>query len=275
MTKPVESPVESPAESRVYLVGAGPGDPELLTLKALRLIREADVVVYDRLVSTSILEMIPAGTKRVFVGKESGCHPVPQIAINALLVQLARSHRLVVRLKGGDPTIFGRGCEEGEYLVDQGVGFEIVPGITAASGCAAVAGIPLTHRAAASGVRFVTGHRREDRPLDLNWQSLADPDTTLVVYMGLAQLPEIARRLIEAGLPEETPAIAISKGTAEGQELCRATLAALPERVRAAALGSPSLIIIGRVVAIADRLRDPVEAAAFWPCALDAEAGYA
>lgn len=267
MTKPVES--------NVYLVGAGPGDPELLTVKALRLIREADVVVYDRLVSTSILELIPAGTGRIFVGKESGCHPVPQTAINDLLVQLARTHQTVVRLKGGDPTIFGRGCEEGEHLVSQGIGFEIVPGITAASGCAAAAGIPLTHRAAASSVRFVTGHRLEDRPLDLNWQSLADPDSTLVVYMGLSQLPVIARRLIEAGLPGSTPAIAISAGTTERQEFCRATLADLPDRVLAAGLASPTLIIIGRVVAISDRLRRTAEANDFWPAMLDVEVGYA
>ena len=264
-----------PVESNVYLVGAGPGDPELLTLKALRLIREADVIVYDRLVSTSILEMIPPGTGRIFVGKESGCHPVPQSDINELLVQLARVHQKVVRLKGGDPTIFGRGCEEGEYLVSRGIGFEIVPGITAASGCAAVAGVPLTHRAAASGVRFVTGHRLEGRSLDLNWQSLADPDTTLVVYMGLAQLGEIASRLIEAGLPGTTPAIAISKGTTAGQDFCRATLADLPHQVSAAGLPSPTLIIIGKVVAISDRLRETSEANDFWPTVLDAEAGYA
>lgn len=267
MTKPVVS--------NVYLVGAGPGDPELLTLKAWRLIREADVVVYDRLVSTSILELIPAETGRIFVGKESGCHPVPQSDINELLVQLARSHRTVVRLKGGDPTIFGRGCEEGEHLINQGIGFEIVPGITAASGCAAVAGVPLTHRSAASGVRFVTGHRLEDRPLDLNWRSLADPDTTLVIYMGLSQLQEIAERLIAEGMPSSTPAMAISKGTTDGQELCRATLADIPQRVLAARLPSPTLIIIGRVVAISDRLRKTAEANDFWPAMLEAEAGYA
>ena len=265
----------TPVESKVYLVGAGPGDPELLTLKALRLLREADVVVYDRLVSPSILEIIPTDTRRIFVGKESGCHPVPQNAINELLAQLARAGKMVVRLKGGDPTIFGRGCEEGEHLVKQGLEFEIVPGITAASGCAAVAGIPLTHRAAASGVRFVTGHRLEGRPLDLNWQSLADPDTTLVIYMGLSQIPEISERLIEAGLPASTPAIAISKGTTEKQELCRAPLAELPQRVLSAGLASPTLIIVGQVVSVSDRLRKSAEVEDLWPAIVDAEAGYA
>ena len=260
------------AKAKVYLVGAGPGDPELLTLKALRLLREADVVVYDRLVSPSILELIPSGTRRVFVGKESGCHPVPQSAINNLLVQLARAEGSVVRLKGGDPVIFGRGCEEGEYLLRHGVGFEIVPGITAASGCAAVAGIPLTHRTAATGVRFVTGHRLEDRSLGLNWQSLADPDTTLVVYMGLSNLREIAARLIEAGLPETTPAIAISSGTTERQKLCRAALSDLPAQVEAAGLTAPTLCIIGRVVAVSDQLRDAAETGEDWAAALEAEA---
>ena len=262
-------------KSKVYLVGAGPGDPELLTLKALRLLREADVVVYDRLVSPTILELIPSATQRVFVGKESGRHPVPQDEINRLLACLARINRTVVRLKGGDPTIFGRGCEEGAHLVSQGIGFEIVPGITAASGCAAVAGIPLTHREAATSVRFVTGHRLEDRPLDLNWKSLADPDTTLVVYMGLSQLPEIARRLIESGLPDSTPAMAISNGTTDAQELCRATLGELPRRVVAEGLSSPTLIIIGRVIAVSDNLRDAAEPETAWPTTFEVEPSYA
>ena len=261
--------------AKVYLVGAGPGDPELLTVKALRLIRNADVVVYDRLVAPSILELIPPDTQRVFVGKESGCHPVPQAAINQLLVELARSGQTVVRLKGGDPVIFGRGCEEGEHLVRNCIGFEIVPGITAASGCAAMAGIPLTHRAAASGVRFVTGHRLEDRSLDLNWRSLADPDTTLVVYMGLSNLTEIAQRLIAAGLPETTPAIAIASGTTERQKLCRATLLDLPARVAAAGLTAPALFIIGRVVAVSDPLRDAFDTADAWLATFEAEASHA
>ena len=263
------------AKAKVYLVGAGPGDPELLTLKALRLLREADVVVYDRLVSPSILELIPAGTRRVFVGKESGCHPVPQSAINNLLVQLARARDTIVRLKGGDPVIFGRGCEEGEHLRRHGIGFEIVPGITAASGCAAVAGIPLTHRTAATGVRFVTGHRLEDRSLGLNWDSLADPETTLVIYMGLSNLHEIAQRLVEAGLPAATPAIAIASGTTERQKLCRAALSDLPARVAEAGLTAPTLCIIGRVVAVSDQLRGASESVDVWLTALEAEASYA
>ena len=260
------------AKAKVYLVGAGPGDPELLTVKALRLLREADVVVYDRLVSPSILELVGSHARRIFVGKESGCHPVPQSAINTLLVQLARAERTIVRLKGGDPLIFGRGCEEGEHLVRHGVAFEVVPGITAASGCAAVAGIPLTHRLAATGVRFVTGHRLEDRSLGLNWQSLADPDTTLAIYMGLSNLQEIAARLIEAGLPATTPAIAISNGTTERQKLCRATLRDLPAKVEQAGLAAPTLCIVGRVVAVSEQLRDAAEPETDWTEAMEAEA---
>ena len=242
-------------KAKVYLVGAGPGDPELLTVKALRLIRDADVVVYDRLVAPSILELIPSETKRVFVGKASGCHPVPQSAINCLIADLAQSGHSVVRLKGGDPMTFGRGFEECEFLLQRDVAFEIVPGITAASGCAAVAGIPLTHRTAATGVRFVTGHRLEDRALDLDWQGLADAETTLIVYMGLANLAQIAERLIEAGLAESTPAAAIANGTTEHQRQCRGTLQDLPARVAAAGLSAPTLVIIGRVVALSEKLQ--------------------
>jgi uroporphyrin-III C-methyltransferase/precorrin-2 dehydrogenase/sirohydrochlorin ferrochelatase/uroporphyrin-III C-methyltransferase len=176
----------------VYIVGAGPGDPDLLTVKALRLIQQADVVVYDRLISQAILALIPAGSKRIFVGKETGKHHMGQDEINALLVKLAITGRSVVRLKGGDPFIFGRGSEEAMYLANHGVSFEVVPGITSASACTAYAGIPLTHRGVVSGVTFVTGHCRSDKPLDLNWEKLADPGSTLVIYMGLANLQQIA-----------------------------------------------------------------------------------
>jgi uroporphyrin-III C-methyltransferase len=168
----------------VYLVGAGPGDPELLTLKARRLLDEADVVVYDRLVSDDILALIPVGTAKISVGKQPRSHPVPQPEINALLARLASTGRTVVRLKGGDPFMFGRGSEEAAYLIEQGIAFSVVPGVTSASGCAAAVGLPLTHRGLATGVRFITGHCREDLELDLDWRGLADPNTTLVIYMG-------------------------------------------------------------------------------------------
>ncbi len=245
----------------VYLVGAGPGDPELLTVKAQRLLREADVVVYDRLVGAGIVELVPPGATRIYVGKAQGAHRMSQDEINDLLVSLARPGRTVVRLKGGDPFIFGRGSEEADHLARHGIPFAIVPGITAASGCASSAGIPLTHRGAATGVRFVTGHCRAGADLDLNWDSLADPDTTLVIYMGLANLDQIGRRLIAAGLPSATPAAAVANGTTAEQRVCRATLADLAERVRASELASPVLIVIGRVVAFMDRwgLGEPAE----------------
>ena len=199
--------------SKVLLVGAGPGDPELLTLKAARAIASADVVVYDQLVPAEILDLVPGGTTRINVGKRAGHHPVPQHEINQILVRLARTGRMVVRLKGGDPFIFGRGCEEALELDRAKIPYEVVPGITAAQGCAAAARIPLTHRGLATGVRYVTGHCRGDEPLDLDWGSLADPATTLVVYMGLANIDEIARNLIRHGLPGDTPAFAICQGT--------------------------------------------------------------
>ena len=232
----------------VYLVGAGPGDPELLTLKAARVLGQADVVVYDRLVADGVLDLVPRGAMRIFVGKASAAHHRSQAEINDLLLRLARPGRVVVRLKGGDPFVFGRGSEEAAHLAAHGVPFMAIPGVTAAAGCAAATGIPLTHRGLASGVRFLTGHCRTGVGLDLNWQSLADPDTTLVVYMGLANLPEISARLIAAGLPATTPAAAIASGTTPEQRICSATLCELPERVRAEALQAPVLIVIGRVV---------------------------
>jgi len=238
----------------VHLVGAGPGDPDLLTVKALRLIQQAEAIVYDRLISPEILALIPPGTMRIYVGKANAHHTLSQDETNALLVRLARTGHRVVRLKGGDPYIFGRGSEEAEHLARHGVSFEVVPGITAASGCTAGLGIPLTHRGLAMGVRFVTGHCRDDRDLDLNWVSLADPDTTLVIYMGLANLQQISRELIAAGLPADTPAAAIANGTTPQQTICTASLADLPERAGAARLDAPVLIVIGRVVSLADVL---------------------
>lgn len=233
-------------EGFVYLVGAGPGDPELLTVRAQRLLREADVVVYDRLVSEAILALIPPGTARISVGKQPRSHPVPQHEINNLLVRLAVSGRTVVRLKGGDPFLFGRGSEEAEHLVQHGLRYEVVPGVTSASGCASALGVPLTHRGLASSVRFITGHCREDRELDLDWRGLADPDTTLVIYMGMANIAQIAVRLISNGLSEATPVAAVCNGTRPEQACVISTLGEISAAV--AALDGPTLFFVGRVV---------------------------
>lgn len=240
--------------SKVYLVGAGPGDPDLLTVKAVRLLKEADVVVYDRLVSEPILDLIPSGTARIYVGKVSGNHSLPQDEINELLVRLSARNRTVVRLKGGDPYVFGRGSEEASELADNNVPFEVVPGITAASGISAALGAPLTHRGLAHSVRLITGHRKLNGALDLNWRSLADADTTLVFYMGLANLPEISENLIRAGLPADTPAAAISNGTLAGQRQCIASLDRLPTLVEAVGLEAPVLTVVGRVVSLVPHL---------------------
>ena len=238
----------------VYLVGAGPGDPELLTLKALRVLRAAEVVVYDKLVSAGILALVPSGATRIFAGKVARNHHMPQREINDLLVSLARSGRRVVRLKGGDPFMFGRGGEEALALARHGVRFEVVPGVTSASGCTAYAGIPLTHRGMSHGVRFVTGHTQDDDELDLNWHSLADPDTTLIVYMGRTNVRHIAERLIAHGLPAETPAAAIVNGTRPEQQSIVTTLAVLPDLIAAMDRAAPTLLVIGRVAALAETL---------------------
>ena len=239
---------------KVYLVGAGPGDPELLTVKALRLMQQADVIVYDRLVSQPILDLIPHGTKQIYVGKSTGKHHMGQDEINQLLVNLAKKNHFIVRLKGGDPFIFGRGSEEAQFMIQHGVTFEYVPGITAASACSGYAGIPLTHRGVASSVRLITGHCRSDQPLELDWESLADPDTTLVFYMGLASLPQLRQQLINAGLPADTPAAAVENGTTDKQRRCISTLDKLPDDIQAMNIQSPALMIIGKVVNFAEQL---------------------
>jgi uroporphyrin-III C-methyltransferase len=236
---------------KVLLVGAGPGDPELLTLKAARAIACAETVVYDRLVPAEIVRLAPTSAVRVDVGKQAGHHPVPQAEINRLLIQFARSGHNVVRLKGGDPFIFGRGCEEALALEQAEIPFEVIPGITAAQGCAAAARVPLTHRGLATGVRYVTGHCRGDEPLDLDWASLADPGTTLVVYMGFANIGEIVRQLVVHGLPGDTPVLAVCQGTTPREQRICASLMSLPRAVRAANFEGPILFIIGRVAAIA------------------------
>lgn len=245
-------PVTQPG--KVTLVGAGPGDPDLLTVKAARLIGSARLVVYDRLVSAEILALIPPEAEQVFAGKECGRHYLTQSETNDLLLRLARSGRDVVRLKGGDPFVFGRGSEEALFLARNGITFEVVPGISAAAGVSTYAGIPLTHRGLATGTRFVTGHLRDGKPLDLHWDKLGDPDTTLVIYMGLQSLKETSAELIAAGLSPDTPAAAIENGTTPRQRRVIATLETLYDRAHAAELHPPTLIVIGKVVSLSDEL---------------------
>lgn len=238
----------------VSLVGAGPGDPDLMTVKAVRLIQQADVVVYDRLVSEEILNLIPTGIGRISVGKEAGKHCVPQQQINEIIVNLAKTGHRIVRLKGGDPYMFGRGGEEVMALKEHHIGFEVVPGITAASGCSSYSGIPLTHRGMSRRVQLITGHFNDNEPLDLNWQSIADPDSTLVIYMGLANLPMAIKSLIDAGLPASIPAAAVQNGTTKSQQRVITTLDKLDEVIRQKEMKAPVMIIIGEVVSLADEL---------------------
>jgi uroporphyrin-III C-methyltransferase/precorrin-2 dehydrogenase/sirohydrochlorin ferrochelatase len=237
----------------VYLVGAGPGDPDLLTFRALRLMQKADVVVYDNLVSKPIVEMTRREATRIFVGKKCSNHTMPQEAINELLVRLAKEGKRVVRLKGGDPFIFGRGGEEIETLAEHGIPFQVVPGITAASGVSSYAGIPLTHRDHAQSCIFVTGHLR-DGSMNLDWDALARPRQTIVVYMGLHGLDTLCARLIEHGLPDSTPVAIIQQGTTQNQRVITGTLATLPGITQIEKLQAPTLIIVGSVVTLRKKL---------------------
>lgn len=236
----------------VYLVGAGPGDPDLLTFRALRLLQKADVVLYDRLVGPGILELARRDAEQVYVGKARNEHVVPQQEINSLLVHYARQGKKVCRLKGGDPFIFGRGGEELDSVVEAGIPFQVVPGVTAAAGCAAYAGIPLTHRDYAQSVRFLTGHRK-DGSIDLPWASLVVPGETLVFYMGLHGLADICEALQQAGMAASRPAALVSRGTLEGQQVILGTLETLPAQVAKAEAPSPSLLIVGEVVSLHPR----------------------
>lgn len=242
-----------PQPGHVYLVGAGPGDPELLTLRGARLVQEADVVVFDNLVSPAIVALAPAAAERIYVGKKAADHTLPQDEINKLLVTLAQEGKCVVRLKGGDPFIFGRGGEEMEVLVDAGITVEVVPGVTAAAGIAAYAGIPLTHRDHAQSVVFTTGFLK-DGALDLDWSMLARPGQTLVIYMGISRLNEICAQLIAHGLPASTPAGVIERGTTDAQRVVTADLATLTEQVQAAGIRPPALTVVGGVVGLYPRL---------------------
>ncbi len=236
----------------VTLVGAGPGDPELLTLKAARLIQSADVVVYDNLVGAGILEMIPAATDRIYVGKKAGKHTLPQGDINRLLVELARSGKRIVRLKGGDPFVFGRGGEEMEELVAAGFDLDIVPGITAALGAASSCHFPLTHREHAQSCVFVTGHLKNDT-IELDWPALARPSQTLVFYMGINGLNIISDQLIAHGLPAETPAALIYKATLPEERFVVTTLAELDATASAEGIRPPALIVVGSVLLLAGK----------------------
>lgn len=243
----------------VHIVGAGPGDPELLTLKALRCLQNADVIVYDRLVSQDVMELAPTGATLISVGKAPANHLMQQDEINQLLVRLAQSGRRVVRLKGGDPFIFGRGGEEVMELARHGIDTEVVPGITAAQGCAAALHVPLTHRGLASSVRYLTGHCMQDFDLEFDWQGLADPDTTLVVYMGHANIAEIASRLMEHGLTGDVPVLVICNGTTRREQRLASCLGDVSRKITDSRFEGPVLFIIGNVASLAKSM-EPCDA---------------
>jgi uroporphyrin-III C-methyltransferase/precorrin-2 dehydrogenase/sirohydrochlorin ferrochelatase len=254
-------PHAAPGQGIVHIVGAGPGDADLLTLRALRVLRRADVVIHDRLIGPEILEFARPDAERIYVGKAKADHSRPQAEINALMAFHAAQGRRVVRLKGGDPFVFGRGGEEMEYLLSRGIAVEVVPGITAALGCAAFAGIPLTHRDHATAVTFISGHAKDGEP-DLDWTGLATGRQTLVVYMGLSTAGDTARRLIAHGMAPSTPVAVVENGTLPNQKTVTGTLIRLEYLIADHAITGPALIIIGDVVRAA-----AANCAPAWPLA--------
>lgn len=248
--------ITKPVAPYVYITGAGPGDASLLTLKTYHLIREvADCVIYDRLISQDILDFIPSSVKTIYAGKSCRKHEMTQDEINQCLVDEALKGQVVVRLKGGDPFIYGRGGEEAEFLIQHKIPFEIVPGVNAADGCCAYAGIPLTHRGVATGVRFITGHQQRGVSANLDWQQLADEHTTLVIYMGLTHLDEICANLIKHGLSAETPAAIIQNGTMKDEKYCIATLSTLVKEKEKMNFQPPSIVVIGKVVGLSEIIK--------------------
>ena len=260
-------PGATQAAGEVFLVGAGPGDPDLLTVKALRLLGKADVVLHDRLVSEPIMNLINEQAEVIHVGKARSNHSVPQERINDMLVEYARAGKLVVRLKGGDPFIFGRGGEEIETLAEQGVRFQVVPGITAASGCSSYAGIPLTHRDYAQSVRFITGHL-QNNTTNLPWQDFVQNRQTLVFYMGLVGLPIIAEQLVAHGMALEMPVALVSRGTTPEQVVVTGTLETISRKVEESGVRAPTVIIVGEVVQLRSRLKWMEPGTAQWETAL-------
>jgi uroporphyrin-III C-methyltransferase/precorrin-2 dehydrogenase/sirohydrochlorin ferrochelatase len=253
LEKQLASTQDGLARGEVYLVGGGPGDPDLLTFRALRLMQQADVVVYDRLVSKQVLELVRRDAEKMYAGKERDHHAIPQEDINQLLVRLAKEGKRVLRLKGGDPFIFGRGGEEIATLAAEGIPFQVVPGVTAAAGCAAYSGIPLTHRDYSQAVVFVTGHL-QDGTVNLNWKALAQPNQTVVFYMGLHGVPSICKGLISHGMPSSTPVALVQQGTTPNQRVYVSNLEDLPELVKKHEIKAPTLIIVGDVVQLHEKL---------------------
>ena len=252
------------APGEVAIIGAGPGDPGLLSLRALALIEQADSLVFDRLVSKEVLALANPGAQRFYVGKASRCHALTQEQTNVLLVRLAGKGERVVRLKGGDPYIFGRGGEEAEILVENGIPFRVVPGITSAQGCAAYGGFPLTHRDHAQSVTFVTGHCKGDGELALNWQALAEPHQTLVFYMGLANAVMISDQLQSSGLPASHPVALVERGTTPAQRQVITCLGELVKTIEEQGLRPPTLIVVGEVVRLAKVLAQPIPEETFF-----------